>query len=294
MLTLLLLALSDPMTNRYAAAGHYGSKEIYLIGGSSPSTHQPVKQVDIFNPSTGRWRAGVDMSVPRDFPALTTIGASIMVAGGVNPDGTASNRVDFYHYATQKWVNGSTLPMPVSRAAACVWDLESMVIGGLGTDRGTSVNSRVVQMYNRRFSTWSYGPELPEARHGHTAVVAAGNVYVMGGETGDKEYSPSASAVVLKPKVGKWVAISPMPQARAFHAAVSFGRAIYVFGSRTPTSHPLKYDPAADKWTELPVPDLESHRTAYAEAEGRVYFFGGEGPKVANRVFDLKSEKWIR
>lgn len=292
-ITLFLAHLTQPVTHRYAASALSAAQEIYLIGGSEEYSHKQVKQVDVLNPATGKWRIGAELTAPRDFAAMTTIGRCVVFAGGQDLSSGASNRFDLYDLVEQKWLVGQPMPVAVSRAAADVWGLQSVITGGLESRDGRSVNSRVVQMYDRRMSTWSLGPLLPEPRHGHTCTVLGDTVYVVGGEGGE-EMRPTSSVIALKSGAKAWARVASLPQPRAFQATVAFEGKLYVFGNRGPAPHPLKYDPKSDRWTEMACPDIESHRTAFAETDGKVYFFGGEGGKVRNRIFDLAKETWLQ
>ena len=277
-----------PNTRRYAAAARFVGGEIYLMGGSDISSHHLVKQVDVYQPSTGKWRTGPECPDPRDFPVVTSSGSNLVFAGGLGADGKASDRLDLFNYASQKWTTGSRMPIAVSRAAGDIWGTYTVMTGGLLTE---PVSSVAVQLYHRQTRQWSRGPDMPISRHGHTCTAIGDTIYVVGGECGDA-MTTSNSVISLKTGAKTWNTLADLPHARAFHATVTYKGKLYVFGNRGPAEHSYRYDPVTNKWSELKCSDIGSHRMAYAEANGMVYFYGGEGTGSLDRVFDLDRERW--
>jgi N-acetylneuraminic acid mutarotase len=292
MLCAILLALQIPVTQRYAANAISASGEIYVMGGSQIQSHKQEAQVDVFNPKTNQWRRGDPMKDSRDFAAVTTTGRLLMFAGGLDRNLKPTNRVDFYDLVRQKWTEAPPMPVAVSRGSADLWGLECLFAGGIEMEGKTHVNSKVVQMFNRRLSSWSRGPDLPYGVHAHTTTVVGDTVYVVAGVKGS-DFDPSADILALSDKKAGWKMVGSLPKSRMFHGTVVYKGCLYVFGNRGPLPHPSKFDPKTGKVTDLTCPDIRNHRFAYAKHGDKVYFFGGDGPDTTDRVFDLATETWV-
>jgi N-acetylneuraminic acid mutarotase len=293
MLIALLLALQEPVIQRYAAVAVASSDGIYLLGGSEMKSHEQVTQVDVFNPQTGGWRQSVPLEIGRDFAAATRgIRRDIVFAGGLNAEMQTTGRVDFFNLDDGRWLESSTLPVPVSRASAVRRGLSLIVTGGIEMRGEMSVNSQAVQQCDA-FSKWSRGPDLPYGVHGHTTTVIGSTIYVVAGAKGEMS-DASTDVLALNEGDKAWRPVGQLPTPRMFHGTVAYKGALYIFGNRGPSLHPTKFDPRTCTATDLKCEDIDNHRFACAQYGDKVYFFGGEGPDTRDRVFDLAKETWIR
>jgi N-acetylneuraminic acid mutarotase len=268
--TILALALQGPVTQRYAANAISAAGEIYLMGGTGIESRKQETQLDIFNPKTGRWRGGEALKVGRDFAAITCTGRLILFAGGLDDDLKTTARMDFYDLLEQKWVNAPPLPVPVSRGSADIWGQECVFSGGIEMHGQNHVNSKAVQMYNRRTSTWSLGPDLPYGVHAHTTTSIGNTVYVVAGVKGTG-FEESGDILAMKDAKSGWRKVGSLPSARMFHGTVVYEGKLYVFGNRGPLPHPVVFDPKTGKTSALSWPDIMNHLFAYGKHGDQVY-----------------------
>ena len=77
----------------------------------------------------------------------------------------------------------------------------------------------------------------------------------------------------------KWVSAAPVPQGAEEVYGIAAGGKLYVFGGLAPGWKPigmvLEYDPATDRWTRKKDMPAYHHHFALAQANGRIYMFGG-------------------
>ncbi|MBI4419300.1 MAG: hypothetical protein HY560_00600, partial [Gemmatimonadetes bacterium] len=136
---------------------------------------------------------------------------------------------------------------------------------------------------------WASVAPLATARFGFGAAVAAGRIYVIGGEGSGG--IPLASVEVYSPTTNAWTPGPPLPEPRVGLAAVTGadGR-VYVFGGRVPpfgdlTPSALVLDPSADGWTPIaPLPTPRDRLAAALGPDDRIYAIGGIAHAVLGTV----------
>jgi N-acetylneuraminic acid mutarotase len=94
--------------------------EVLVAGGylGVDSHYQPVytATAELYNPSTGAWKATGSMTVPRAFHGATLLpSGQVLVAGGSNADGSSNFKAELYDPATGTW--RTTGRMNLSHAA---------------------------------------------------------------------------------------------------------------------------------------------------------------------------------
>lgn len=194
-------------------------------------------------------------------------------------------------------------PMLLPRSEAAVAELNGKVYF-MGGYPGARITSDSVQVYDPRTDSWELGPPLPVPLHHTMASVAAGRLYVIGGEAGNPGGGQGFqnSVFMLDEEAGTWVPRAPMPTARSGGGSAAVDGRIYVAGGRPPHGSDFAvYDPATDAWTELPnVPTQRNHLGVVAIG-GKLYvaggrFGGGVGSEMTDilEVYDPATNSWSR
>lgn len=213
--------------------------------------------------------------------------------------------------AANGWSEG--VPMTTGRAfaAGALIGSELYVVGG----DSTSGPRTDAEIYDIRGDIWRAAPSLPAGLLQFGMAEFGGRIYVAGGYEAQPAERPqmgvfngadapaagsegdTAKAWAYDPQVGTWIAIAPMPAARAGHGFVATGNRIYALGGRgEAASRVWAYDPSANSWQQvgeaMPSPRVAA---AYTVANGRIYAIGGliDGNATARvDIFDPATGRW--
>jgi len=167
------------------------------------------------------------------------------------------------------------------------------VVGGLDEEYHPVAT---VDRFNPVFGAWERLPPLSSPRAGACAVVARGQLYVLGGEANGQALR---DAQRFNPGTSCWELLPSMSAGRIRAAAVGAGSYVFVLGGLD-SSRPLRsferYELSNGKWQELPL----MHRPRYAcsaTACGRwIFAFGGELSEVgvlsSMERYDRTTGRW--
>ena len=150
---------------------------IYYLGGLSDG--EAVPWVDVYDPKLGTWQQLPDMPTARDHFQAAVVGDRLYAIGGRDVDIDATTTaVDAFDLRTGAWRAGLA-PLPTARGgfAAAVLGREILVIGGEGSGRTFDT----VEAYDTRTNRWRELAPMRVARHGISAAVCDGGVYVAAG-----------------------------------------------------------------------------------------------------------------
>ncbi|MBI3548995.1 MAG: hypothetical protein HY078_08150 [Elusimicrobia bacterium] len=257
-----------------------------------PETPAPiVAEQDAGIPATGEW------------PLSGSIGKTLYVFGGYGPAGPFGT-FHSYDSGTKAWKPARAPETRRSHAAGGVIDGKFYVAGGcLRGDCGSGV-TRKLEIYDPKTDRWIAGPDMLSARASAAGVVAAGKLYVIGGNSACPPCETNFSAVEeFDPKTNRWRARAPMPTARETVAAAAIGSKIFVAGGFSRAGKPRDtnalevYDVEADKWEKRkPLPSARYMFSA-AAVDGKLYVFGGYSEAGAETlrivdIYDPASDRW--
>ena len=225
------------------------------------------------------WVSGSALPEPRTEVAAAPLGARIVVVGGFLASGANSRRVDSYDPARDAWDRLPDLPVSVDHAAAASWRGRVVVVGGYGADRAPL---RAAFLYDGK--RWRSLPRPPEERAAAAAAATAdGRVWVVGGRT---RSGLAQTALSLDLRTLRWRTVRG-PRPREHLAATALRGRVYALGGRlagydTNLAAVESYDPARNRWSQLP--DLPDPRggTGAAAIAGRIVSVGGESPDGTN------------
>ncbi len=195
-------------------------------------------------------------------------------------------------------------PAPSKRTEVAVALLKGKIylIGGF-TPKGITGK---VEAYDPGTETWEEKSPLPKPLHHTTAAVVNGKLYVIGGFTSGR-WTPTDSTFEYDPDTDQWTEKQPMPTGRGSLAVGVIGGKIYAVGGAlrkffrlVNSSANEVYDPATDRWQQLPaIPTPRDHLTV-STYKGVLYAIGGRinvdyGKNLnVNEAYDPKSAVWTQ
>lgn len=260
-------------------------------GGGSPATTKPA----------GRPSAALaELPVPRTEVAAAVLQGRIVVAGGLTADGAASDRVDVYDPATDRWDPGPPLPLALHHSGMAAVGDRVYLAGGYTNRPGVDwvAQSRVFSLASGD-RAWREEPGLAGARGGLAMAGVANRLVAVGGTDSLGRFQRKTE--VFTPGQRAWVAGPDMTQPRDHLAiAVSRGR-VYAIAGRLGSlesnqAEVESWDPTeAAGWRKEPNLNDTRGGTGAAEAAGRPCVAGGEEPTgTIASVECLADGRWDR
>jgi N-acetylneuraminic acid mutarotase len=204
------------------AAAVVGTK-IYVIGGFSGTTNEPLTRVDVYDTATKVWSSAAPLPAPRGGHAAVVLGGKIHVIGGGNSVSTIADH-SVYDPATDTWTDAASLPRAEGSPATVAFGGKLYAIGGRSglSDYGT------VYVYDPARNRWGKAPAVPP-RGTAGAAVYRGAIYLFGGESQSRG-KVLGDVYRLRSGAASWQKVSTLPTPRNYARAVVFGGAVYVVG----------------------------------------------------------------
>jgi N-acetylneuraminic acid mutarotase len=182
--------------------------KIYVLGGlardpSDSTKYIAVPWVDVYDPATNSWAPPLaSMPTARDHFQAAVVDGKIYAIGGRDKSVIVLKNVnEVYDVATNAWATGKA-PLPTARGGYAMARLgrELFVIGGEGPDgSGGTKTFDNVEAYNVDTNTWRSLAPMPNPRHGISAAVCNGGIYIAAGGAVPFGGSPSSVHDVLFP-----------------------------------------------------------------------------------------------
>jgi N-acetylneuraminic acid mutarotase len=175
-------------------------------------------------------------------------------------------------------------------------------IGGLRTDRTISAG---VQAYDVEANSWSIRPCLPQPLYGTNGAVACGGRIWLSGGVGSLRHGYSRRLLVFDPGQNAWSRRRDLPAAGYGGVTGVIGDALYVLtscgddsvGASAACAAFYRYEPAADRWTELRPPASPHQFGAGAVLAGELVVAGGLGTHGETdevEGYDPVADRWTR
>jgi len=276
--------------------------KMYVFCGLAPGW-KPIGMVYEYDPATDKWTKKKPMPLASHHVSFTEYRGKIYVFGGfVPPESGPPAWVPIdnaweYDPAADSWK--ALAPMPTRRGspvAVTVGD-KMYVIGGATTPPGSKetavhpqrphISVGTVEEYDPASNTWKQRMPMPTPRNHAVAGVVNGKAYVIGGRVGAAFISVGANIDVVEeydPAADAWGAVrARMPSRRSAMAAGVQGGRIYVSGGEGQDNQLMStfralemYDPAANRWTTLPMMPVSRHGLAGAVIGNRLHMVSGD------------------
>lgn len=237
------------------------------------------------------------------------VNGKLYVLGGLRTvDGkiVAIKRNDVYDPATNKWTRLRDMPFtPITHAGTAIDGKYIWLVGNYLGDHPGPGNKKVYR-YDTANDTWTRGPDLPLDRGAGAAAIVGRNLHFYGGLGAERGADRTDHFVLNLDDVSAgWQRRASLPSGRNHVSGASLNGQIYVIGGQKDEeekqlalSSVYRYDPAADRWTQVAsLPGVRSHTTsATFTYKGRIIVVGGETGynKTRREVFayDPATNKW--
>ena len=210
----------DPRTGRWADVaplpepldhiqGAVVGGRIYYVGGLRSWPDDEVGSVYVYDPTSDRFSRGPDMPRPRGAGGVAAHDGKLYYAGGLN-DGRAVPWLDVLDPATGRWSQLPDMPRQRDHFQAVFAGDRLLVTGGRNRDIGKEIaDTDAYDVGERRWVT-GLAP-LPTPRGGFGAVVAGGDMLVIGGEVPGRALPTVEAYNVAR---DTWRTLPSMPTAR--------------------------------------------------------------------------------
>ena len=216
--------LFDPATGKFTVTGAMSSPRVgatatllpsgrvLIAGGLAGRVFEGgagiVASTEIFDPQTGRFDPGPNMSVPRSGHAAVLLeNGKVLVAGGDDADEHALASAEIYDPATNRFAATASMHIArIARAAVRLKDGRVLVTGG--------GNGRQAEIFDPHTAAWTETGEMTVPRMKHAATLLPdGRVLIVGGAP-DGGWHPVRSAELFDPRTNRFTAIGEMEFAR--------------------------------------------------------------------------------
>lgn len=242
------------------------------------------------------------LSTPRMAAAVSSLGRSIYVIGGVTSGGYVST-VQSCDPSVGSCREKARLPTGTAGASAAE-------IGGLlyvtGGRDNQSVLNRLIA-YDPSADAWAPKRSMPTARWNHVSAAVGDRIYVFGGVVGTgTARRVLADVTVYEPARDEWKQLGVMPEVvQSAAAAVVHGK-VYLIGGRTETYATVttasaastavqEFDPQTGTWRTRRAMPTPRTGAAAAVRDGKIYLVGGARSDQALgtvEIYDPVADTW--
>jgi N-acetylneuraminic acid mutarotase len=264
-----------------AAAQKYGMPPLNSCPQHASGTSPHAPDPSAAPPPGAAWRPLHEAAVAVQQVNAAVLDGRIWVAGGVTASHEATASTQFYDPATDAWGQGPPLPEPLHHPMLVNYRNQLVVIGGFHSRDNDllAVTSSRMLFLDANTGQWVQGPSLHYARGAGGAVVVGNEIVVVGGRVGHPEQLVTQTEVF---DGTRWRVAADILAPGDHLAVTADSRYLYAVGGRkfdagSNVDVVQRYDPKADRWTNLtPTPQTVSGAGA-AIVDGRLIVVGGEG-----------------
>ncbi len=244
----------------------------------------------------GRWSEGPPLPTARSEVAVAALGGTIYVVGGYANGSVDQPLVEAYDTGARSWSRRAPLPRGLNHVGLAALGGRLYAVGGfLAQNRGAVAD---VNAYDPATDRWTPRAPLPAKRGSVALAVLDGKLHAVGG----RDTVSVGAHDVYDPAADRWSAAAPLPagEGRDHMGLLAYRGKLYAFGGRFDdfdhnTDLAEVYDPAADRWSELPRLPTARSGGAYAVFHDQLLYAGGErrgGTFTENEAFDPAAGTW--
>ncbi len=231
-------------------------------------------RVAAYDPRTDQWRDVAPLPEALQYFGVAVHDRRIWVVGGDRGGAGPSDALRSYDPILDRWRVETPMPAGArSEVGAGAVDGRLYVVGGMDPVSNEPLDR--VERYDVGRGAWTPCAPMPTARAPAGGVaVLDGKLFVAGGSDGSLRLR---TLEVYDPEHDVWVRRAPLPVPMAGQAAVAEGRLVVVGGNDGDERRGFVYEPAADRWSELPPLShaRRGHGVAYDPVGRRLYVVGG-------------------
>ena len=245
----------------YVAGAELGGR-IYVAGGMVGETGRPLATFARYEPGSDSWTVLERLPEPTRAAAAATLGGTIYVVGGTTERGNTGR---LYAWDGRSWSERMSMRARRFNHSAVAVDGRLFVLGGLD-DAGRE--SRSVFVYDPRRDQWSPARALPRPLHAFGAVVFRGEIWVLGGRSGEEVVT---GVLIYDPRRDEWRAGPRMPKPMELLGAAVVDDEIHAVWESTYQI----YDAGTGKWRDGPRPLVARHALELFHVDDALYAIGG-------------------
>jgi N-acetylneuraminic acid mutarotase len=163
--------------------------KIYVIGGSDEAGLS-VPTSEAFDVATGKWETHRPMPTARNHPAGGAVNGKLYVIGGrltaanvANMVSSATDIVEEYDPATDKWRSMTKMPYQTSGQGWITFQNRIYVAGGELRDDHMDAIFRDFVVFDPAANQWYRLPSMPTARHGVVLTALGNRIHAVAGHT---------------------------------------------------------------------------------------------------------------
>jgi N-acetylneuraminic acid mutarotase len=212
-----------PMSlNRGGMAASVLNGKLYALGGMD------LKSVEIYDPVSGEWEAGIDLPNVISHVNAVTANNKIYLVGGRGASGQRLNQTLCFDPSSNQWSSKANMPTARFNAKLVWFENRIWVIGG---NSGSA--SEKVESYDPFSNSWQMETSLHLPRESLVAWIANEKIYVGGGI---KSSSYLRSIEVYDPATKQWSNAGNLPENKVVADALVLNDKVYVIGGSTASS----------------------------------------------------------
>ena len=189
-----------------------------------------------------------------------------------------------------RWQAEARLPAARAAMAAVVYEGQLYLFGGLAAlPEGMTASVLRLSPGSPQSTTWEERAAMPAALGYIQAALIGEKIYLPGGC--NAAGAPTGQLEIYDPRLDRWEAGPPLPQAECGYALAAMEGHLYLFGGwdgKTALAGTWIFDPLGEQWSRgSPMPAPASYAAAQS-VEGRIFVTGGyDGAHAlaANRVY---------
>lgn len=256
----------------WAPTAAIGGRIYVFAGGPPPGSWQLPNgsRLEVYDPAADSWAPAEDLPFAWGMGLAAVQGSTVYLQEQSFPGGV--------FIFVEGSLAGLTAPTPVgTTATATPW-----LLPPTGTPTATPIPTTGLAL------TWRARTSLPGVSNpSEVGLVALPNGHLIA--LGPVRYAEDVVSVSeYDPATDVWRSRAPMPWERTDFATAELGGKVYVIGGRTrflPGPHwngyvgvlatVQRYDPAADRWEELPPMPTARQLASAAAVDGKLYVAGG-------------------
>ena len=236
--------------------------------------------------SASAWRPLAPLLAPRQEHAVAYVADRIYVIGGFDRQGRATDTVEAYDPARDRWEGRRPLPAALHHVNAAALSGKLYVVGALGASGFDAVGASYE--YDPESDRWTPRSPMPAGtERGASGVAVVGpRIYVAGGLRGTSVGDVSA----YEPAGDRWEALPAMPGPRDHLVACAVGEVLFAIGGRGPavglSGRADAFDPKSQRWSSRRAMPTPRAGCGAAVVAGRIVVVGGEGNRTrADGIF---------
>jgi DNA-binding CsgD family transcriptional regulator/N-acetylneuraminic acid mutarotase len=257
--------------------------QVLAIGGRTPEGITAA--VETYDPASDTWAPGSDKPTPAAYVAAAAVGTDVIVPGGCDAEGTATQTVEVYNVVSDSWREVSPLPEARCAYALSTFGGKLYIFGGWDGEQYV----RSAYVYDPQADTWIETIPLDTERGFAAAASLNGLIYVVGGYDGDRELS---TCTAYDPTTETSTVCTPLTVGRGGLGMIALAGQLYAIGGGGWTSYlgfNERYNPKDNAWSPIDTPLVGEWRSpGVVLANTTIFAIGGQSSDYLslNQVYE--------